>query len=122
MSSRHKNGFTISEFLITVISLFSGLYFIFWTCYLGCNFALAKFYLDDFSFCELNSRSKDCWVNLKRRVDSLKFVKINRLYTEHISTDKVVHLNFDYALPIIGLTRGVEDIKLSSSVQPSRWQ
>lgn len=122
MNPRKKNGFTISEFLITVVSLFSGLYFIFWICYLGCNFALAKFYLHDFSFCELNSQPKECWTYLKRRVDSLKFVKIRRLYTESISNNKTVYLNFDYALPIIGVTRRVENIKLSSSIHPGRWQ
>lgn len=122
MNSRQKNGFTISEFLITIVSLFSGLYFIFWTCYLGCNFALAKFYLNDFSLCELNSNSKECWVFLKRRMDMLKFVKINSLYTENRTSDKTVYLVFDYSLPIIGLNRGVENIKLSSSIQPGRWQ
>jgi|GEM_PF-5355275 len=122
MSLRKKNGFTISEFLITVVSLFCGLYFIFWTCYLGCNFALAKFYLDDFSFCELNTQSNKCWIFLKRRVDALKFVRINSLYTDSTAVDKTVYLVFDYALPIIGLNRGVENIKLSSSIQLGRWQ
>lgn len=122
MSHRKKNGFTISEFLITVVSLFSGLYFIFWTCYLGCNFALAKFYLDDFSLCELNAQSNKCWIFLKRRVGTLKFVRINSLYTDSTAADKTVYLVFDYALPIVGLNRGVENIKLSSSIQPGRWQ
>lgn len=122
MSPRRKNGFSISEFLITIVSLFSGLYFIFWTCYLGCNFALAKFYLDDFSFCELNTQAKECWIFLKRRVDALKFVKITSLYTDNTVSDKKVYLVFDYALPIIGLSHGVQNIKLSSSVQPGRWQ
>ncbi len=112
----------MKEFLITMTSLFSGLYFIFWTSYLGCNYALAGFYLNDFSFCELNSNRRECWIQLKRKVDSLKFVKVNQLYTENSLREKTVHLNFDYSLPIIGLSHGIKDIKLSSSLQPGKWQ
>lgn len=122
MIIKNENGFTISEFLITVTSLFMGLYFIFWTCYLGCNYALARFYLNDFSFCELNLSHKECWISLKRQVDSLKFIKITQLYTNNSTFEKTVYLAFDYHLPIPGLTQGIQNIKLSSSVQTGIWQ
>ncbi|OYZ17914.1 MAG: hypothetical protein B7Y39_14495 [Bdellovibrio sp. 28-41-41] len=112
----------MSEFLIAITSLFASLYFIFWTSYLGCNYALAGFYLNDFSLCELDTSKRECWIHLKRKVDSLKFVKVNQLYTQNSTVEKTVHLVFDYSLPIIGLREGVKDIKLSSSLQPGKWQ
>lgn len=119
---RHKNGFTISEFLITISSLFAGFYFIFWSCYLGSNYTLAHFYLKDYSLCDLNLQPRSCWQILKRRMDSLKFVDIQRLYLETTPTKKSVYVVFNYDLPMIGLTQGVRDIQLSSSLTSSAWQ
>lgn len=59
---------------------------------------------------------------MKRQIDSLKFVRVNQLYKENSNFQKTVYLVFDYSLPIIGLAQGVKNIKLSSSIQPGKWQ
>lgn len=120
--SRRPNGFTITEFLITMTSLFAGFYFIFWSCYLGSNYTLAKHYLKNYSRCDLNLESKECWQVLKRRVDSLKFIDIQHLYLDTTLANKSVHLVFDYQLPMVGLGQGIQGIKLSSTLKSSAWQ
>ena len=111
----NRNGFSIVEFLISVVAIFSGVYFIFWFSYLATNYTLAKYYLDDFSFCELKSNPKNCLTLLKRRVDSLKFVEIQKLETETIGSQKKATLVFNFDLPILGFDKGIKNIRLSST-------
>jgi hypothetical protein len=89
---------------------------------LGSNYTLAQYYLNDFSFCELNAESKSCWIDLKRKVDSLKFVAIQNLYAQKSAQTKTVFLVFNYELPIVGLKNGISGIKLSSVRQLGQWQ
>lgn len=118
----NNRGFGILDFLITFVSLFAGLYFIFWAAYFGCNYFLARFYLDNFTFCELKITSTDCWHTLKRQIHSLKFVDVKKLHLEKSSKTKTVSLIFDYTLPTLGLSKGVGSLELSSSINEGAWR
>ncbi|MBL7544943.1 MAG: hypothetical protein JNL11_14085 [Bdellovibrionaceae bacterium] len=118
----NQRGFSVIEFAISVVSFASGLYFIFWACYLGSNYSLARYYLDDFLFCEMKAHPKECWQSLKRRVDSLKFVEVRQLSTNILGQTKTAILVFNYSLPIFGLSQGITNIKLTASQQIGKWQ
>lgn len=122
MKHNRKSGFTILEFLLTAVSLFSGLYFIFWASYLAANYTLARHYLMGYTYCELKSKPSECWNSLTRQIDSLKFIKIEKLHRSIDFGKKTVSLEFAYNLPIIGLSQGIQSIALSASHQPGDWQ
>lgn len=122
MNPSKKNGFSILEFLITLVSLFAGLYFIFWYSYLATNYTLAQYYLSDYTFCELSNNSKHCLSFLKQRLNTLKFIEIQKLNLKSSAYTKTVSLILDYNLPLPGFSDGVKTIKLTSSINPGVWQ
>lgn len=122
MSLLNKKAFTISEFLITSLSLFTGLYFIFWTGFLGSNCTLAQSYLNDFAYCDLGANTKKCWAILKRQIESLRFTESKKLFIDSSENQKKVILIFDFHLPIIGAHQGLKDIKLTSLLDKEKWQ
>lgn len=122
MNLLDRKGFTISEFLITSLSLFSGLYFIFWTGFLGSNCALAQTYLNDYAYCDLGANTKKCWATMKRQIESLRFIESKKLFIDNSDSPKTVKLIFDYQLPIIGANTGVHGIQLTSVLEREKWQ
>ncbi len=122
MNPHKKNGFTVVEFLITGISIFCGFYFLFWTCYLGANTMLARFYLNDFALCQLNSKPNECLQNLKQRLSDLRFVEIKKIDVQTSLALKTVSLIYNFNLPIIGLKNGLQAIHISSQINLGDWQ
>ena len=122
MSLRRNSGFTVVEFLITSVSIFCGFYFVFWSCYLGANTMLARFYLNDFALCQLNSKPNECLQNLKRRLDTLKFIEVKKIDIQTSLAIRSVSLIYNYNLPILGLAQGLQTIHLSSQINLGDWQ